>query len=209
MSDSEERAKQINLFIDGVKAAVTYTEDDMAAAGEAVCQQIVERTESEGVDCRGRAFKSYSSRPIYIGGKYLPFAQAAGGRRTAIKAGARLTGKLPAKTHGPGALMKSVFFPGGYRQFKSGLGSGKTDLKVSGELLGMRGNRRPFGVVSAKQGECIIDFTDSDELKKAEGLYTRGYEFWGFTEREGEEAWLIGVFQGITDAKLEAANGNA
>jgi hypothetical protein len=208
VSDTEERYQEITTFIEGVYRATQFTPEEMAAVGDAVSDKIVERTEGEGVDCRGAVFKSYSTRPTYIGGKYLPFAQAAGGRRTAIKAGARITGKH-GRAHGPTQPMKSVYFPGGYAQFKSGLGSNHVDLKVSGELLGLRGHRRPFGVVTAGLNECVIDWTDSDERKKAEDLYLRKYEMWGWGERDGEMDWLVGLFQGMIQAKLEATDGNA
>lgn len=187
------------------KAALPTVEDVRYLANEAVAV-IQKRTAVDGKDRFGNDFQPYSRTPTYIGGKYADYARTAGGRSTYLNGRKRLTGKKTAggKDARTGN-MKSVYFQGGYEQFKQGLApsgfasSGRVNLTVSGEMLGTMiagvdlESDGAFGVGTVTDKSFSLTFTRAEYGPIADGLIERGRDFWGIGDTESEKKYLEGI----------------
>ena len=116
---------------------------------------------SKGLDASGRAFKGYSTKPLYV-----------------AKRGARLT----PKGGQPSSTGKSVFYSGGYKQYKKesrrrggGGDSAEVDLVLSGNMM------NNFVVLEATESGFKIGLTDHAKYGYS---VNDDREFIGLTDRE-------------------------
>jgi len=112
--------------------------------GNTVVALMAERT-AAGKDVSGNAFAAYSTKPFYA-----PVARRTPGYP--LPAGGRLT-----------KSGKSMHFPGGYKEYKGGIGRGTApQLSVSGAMLG---DER----VRATDDLAVIYFATAASAEKAHG----------------------------------------
>jgi predicted ATP-grasp superfamily ATP-dependent carboligase len=164
----------------------------MRRVGEKGQDMMVERTINH-MDKTGATITGYSTKLMGIANasnpEYFALAQGAGGRLS--KSG------------------RSVMFDGGYEQFKQGLGGGEPDLVVTGKLLGLKGNFRPFETTEYKQDSVTIAFTDAAMAERADRLIERNgegrFDFWGIAETEKEVEELSNYAAETIETILEGA----
>lgn len=129
---------KIDAFVNSMNAAM-YLE-----LGNTVVALMQERT-AAGKDIQGRDFADYSTRPFYA-----PVTNRPPGYPT--PAGGRLT-----------ESGKSMHFPGGWKEYKGGIGRGTTpQLSVSGQMLGAM-------QVSSTDKGAVISFATAEAGEKAHG----------------------------------------
>ena len=96
---------------------IEFTSADMKSIGNDAIALIKERTQ-EGLDVNDKPFDAYSTKPIYVS--------------KTSKTGKKLSPKGGRKTESG----KSVFYQGGYSQYKkASSGSDKVDLTLSGNMM--------------------------------------------------------------------------
>lgn len=216
----DSNAVEVERVLKNVSLSVRLNPEDMKEIGEKVSEYIVDRTYKRSQDIYGNYFKDYSREPAYISGRYYPYAKSAGGRITYVERtgpgvglasggyGRRKIYNVSSskkKKRTRSGIMRSVYFRGGYRQFKSGLGTSSPDLKVEGRLLGLNGYARPFGPIDVGANYVVIDFYKTEEQRKAEELHLIGYEFWGFISyNESEADILAGWIQEIYNQRSDS-----
>lgn len=160
----------------------------MGTLGERGSQLIVKRTHDEGVDKFGVKFVPYSTKRLYYEQGDQFFEKAAS------------VGRLSASG-------QTVSFPGGYAEFKSGLGASEPNLTVDGRMLGLEGYERPFGVTGVTDKSVTISFTDSNQGEIAQKNIDGGAhdwngnptvlpqrDFWGLGETDKEKEELENMF---------------
>ena len=196
------RFPDLSKMVAGVRVAIKPTKEDSEFLANEASTLIYYRTVRDGLDKNGKQFDPYSTKPLYIGGKYFPYATAAGGRTEYSNRRTRLTGKQTkggkdART----GKMKSVYFQGGYGQFKRGLqpsgaaNPGVVNLSVTNTLMGSQAfeggqSDASYGVGTATEKGFRLTFTRAESAAVADGLIERGRDFWGIGEIPEEKAEL-------------------
>ncbi|MFZ5426672.1 MAG: hypothetical protein ACOZEN_06835 [Thermodesulfobacteriota bacterium] len=129
------------------------------------CRDIIKKRTEAGRDVTGRTFRPYSTTPIYVSKKSRPAPQ--GGiktprtqRRTALYA--RQTGRVVTASRSKRGG-RSVFFPGGYREYKRNIYGRGVNLTLTGRMLGS------LYVEQAGPKRFIIGFHGKAENVKARG----------------------------------------
>lgn len=117
----------------------------MRALALTVQGAVAVRAFQRGHDVEDRPFDGYGTKPIYIGGETARRLKPRGGRATASG--------------------RSMFFAGGYRQYKAlATGVAKVNLTLSGQL------RRSFRVKRVSAARALIGTTGQPSL------YNRGVQ---------------------------------
>ena len=146
----------------------TYSEPKLEAMGKFMRDIIVNRTK-EGLDADGQSFPGYSTKPIYIpmsarpvprGGEETPRA-IFGHKEESFWISAK-TGKVAKAPRGKKGKGRSMFFKGGYAEYKRNIGASFVNLMCSGRMLG--------SMFSSAAGRVIrIAFRGDDANMKAIG----------------------------------------
>jgi len=134
----------------------------------------------------------YSTKPIYIPlagvGTGNPLAKPRGGKET--------------RGAGKGAAPKTMFFKGGYREFreKAGRGASPVNLTLSGNITGKR-----FRVIKATNGEAVAGWpAGSEQAIAAAGLDSREAGL-VFSFGDAEQSAIFEVLEAAIIDNLEIA----
>lgn len=134
--DTPERIDAFAAQVDGV---ALFTDIGNTA------RALIEMRTLAGDDVEGNPFVGYSTRPMYASTAKRPAGYP-------LPAGGELTDSG-----------KSMYFPGGYRQYKAGIGRGGTpNLSLSNQMLGDMQMR-------AEEERAVIDFSTAESAAKAHG----------------------------------------
>lgn len=180
----------------GRKIESLSSRDVLLYVGQTARRLIITRTRS-GKNEDGRAFRPYSVRPVYVslkdrpvprGGIKTPQTKRKAGLYTRRTGTAREVGRTT-KRGG-----KSMFFPGGYREYKSNLYGAGVNLTKTGLML-----RAVRAVVRRKA--VRVGVYDGDVLDRAHGTH-EDRRWFGIgnlpSERKAlQEAWREAVRRNV------------
>ena len=146
---------------------------NMMDVGNAAKGVIVART-GRGESLEGGSFPAYSTEPFYASIERRPpgYPAPSGGRTTAKRGGRKL---------------KSVYYEGGWAQYKAAMGFGETpQLSVSHSMF------TDIQVLTAGTHKVMLFWGDRLSANKAHGLHHGKFPFFGL--QESERADLLGTF---------------
>lgn len=129
----------------------------------------IRRVHQEGVNSKGRAIGSYSTKPLYVNPNKSPVRFSPKGKdgKGAFKNGRRRSTR---------------YFEGGYKGFKRQIGrlreSNNVNLKLFGDL--------ERGFIPEKRGNKWVIGIVSSQLRKYEGLEKRYGQPYGVSEKDSE-----------------------
>ena len=138
------RVVRVDQLKDALMAEVkaTYDPPKLEAMGKFMRDMIRDRT-AVGIDSDGKPFKPYSTKPIYISRSARPVPR--GGEETPrLMFGHKedafwispKTGKIVQAPKGKKGKGDSIFFKGGYAQYKANVGTPWVNLMCTGRMLG-------------------------------------------------------------------------